>query len=431
MKNLCKIFTLLLVSLFLAPAAFSQMTLTGEIRPRTEYRHGFKALPVKSQEHALFTEQRTRLNFGYKDEIYKVKMVLQDVRTWGSQSQLVTADGLSSVHEAWGEVFFNKDFSFKFGRQELAYDDHRILGSVGWAQQARSHDVAMLKYEKGKNGLKIHAAMAYNQDKPQLTTNVYSVAKSYKTFQYLWLHTPLAQNLKMSLLFLNNGLQGADTTLNTYHINNSQTIGGRFAFKQNKLKASTAFYFQTGQVGAYTGQDINASDIMVDVNYGITKNFSIGAGFEQLSGTSQTNATNTTNNSFNPLYGTNHKFNGLMDYFFVGNHGNSVGLQDIFGNIKYKKNKMFAMAAFHSFAAAADVNDPNEAGKAMNSNLGVELDIVGGYKMNKMIQWKFGYSQLFGTDTMVALKGGNKDATANWGWIMLSVKPDFLKKKKD
>ena len=34
------------------------------------------------------------------------------------------------------------------------------------------------------------------------------------------------------------------------------------------------------------------------------------------------------NNSFTPFYGTNHKFNGHMDYFYVGNHIGNVGLRE-------------------------------------------------------------------------------------------------------
>ena len=42
------------------------------------------------------------------------------------------------------------------------------------------------------------------------------------------------------------------------------------------------------------------------------------------------------NKAFTPFYGTNHKFNGFMDYFHVGNHANSVGLIDIYTKVKTK-----------------------------------------------------------------------------------------------
>jgi hypothetical protein len=41
------------------------------------------------------------------------------------------------------------------------------------------------------------------------------------------------------------------------------------------------------------------------------------------------NDTSSDVKSFNSLYGTNHKFNGWVDYFYVGNHAESIGLVDI------------------------------------------------------------------------------------------------------
>ena len=68
---------------------FAQFTLDGEIRPRFEYRNGFKIILDSTQDHAAFVDQRTRLNFGYKTEGYIFKISVQDIRVWGSQPQTV------------------------------------------------------------------------------------------------------------------------------------------------------------------------------------------------------------------------------------------------------------------------------------------------------------------------------------------------------
>jgi hypothetical protein len=61
----------------------------------------------------------------------------------------------------------------------------------------------------------------------------------------------------------------------------------------------------------------------------------LAAGYEYLSG----NSYNKTDKvyAFEPFYGTNHKFNGFMDYFYVGNHINSVGLHDAWLKYGYKQ----------------------------------------------------------------------------------------------
>ena len=48
--------------------ARAQFDLSGEIRPRTEYRHGFKTLGFSDQEAAFQISQRSRLNANYKKD---------------------------------------------------------------------------------------------------------------------------------------------------------------------------------------------------------------------------------------------------------------------------------------------------------------------------------------------------------------------------
>ena len=69
----------------------AQFSLSGELRPRTEYSHGFSTLAAEDQKPSVFTSQRTRLNFDYKMDLLKVGLVLQDVRIWGNQAQQVSA----------------------------------------------------------------------------------------------------------------------------------------------------------------------------------------------------------------------------------------------------------------------------------------------------------------------------------------------------
>ncbi len=258
------------------PAA-AQFTLDGEVRPRFEYRNGYKAVADSNMSNAAFVQQRTRLNFGYKTEGYIFKITLQDVRVWGSQPQLISTAAQQNnsgaylgIHEAWGEALMSDNFSLKFGRQEIALDDHRIFGSVGWAQQARSHDAAILKFKKEK--FKADFGVAYNQDKAGLKGTEASQG-SYKAFQYLWLHNDFGENFGASVLFLNNGkeqldydLTGVNADMNDvyanlpfyngqvtpgdkdyryYKDNYSQTIGTKLNYKKGKFKVGAAFYPHT------------------------------------------------------------------------------------------------------------------------------------------------------------------------------------------
>ena len=126
-------FLILIIGL-ISVQTFAQLTLSGEFRPRTEFRNGYKTLNPSDVDPALFTSQRLRLNTKYATEKYTFFVSLQDVRVWGDVKQLNTADnnGLA-LHEAWGLVNFD-GVSLKAGRQETVYDDSRMFGNVGWAQ---------------------------------------------------------------------------------------------------------------------------------------------------------------------------------------------------------------------------------------------------------------------------------------------------------
>lgn len=436
----------------------AQFSMSGEIRPRFEYRHGYKTLADSAQDHAAFVDQRTRLNFEYKTEGYDMKIVVQDVRVWGSQPQLASKDGLTAIHEAWATAILGKKLKFKFGRQEIILDDHRIFGSVGWAQQARSHDAGILKYEKEK--IKVHFGLAYNQDGAGLV-GTSAGNGSYKALQYLWFHDDFTDNLGASILFLNNGKQAnlTDTLGNVLSTkdNYSQTYGARISYKKDKLSTNLVYYGQAGVEGDVANTEIQASLVGADLSYKLSDKFTVGAGFEMQSGNSQTDTTasyNEVNHAFNPFYGTNHKFNGLMDYFYVGNHTGSVGLQDIFFKLKYKPEKYFIGLDVHLFSAAADVLDSKKYGEdiaaaitagsdpslvklpAMSRSLGTEIDLVFGFKLSPGVMLKGGYSQMLGTETLAMIKGvtdyrgeGRTDETSNWGWLMIVVKPQFIKQE--
>ena len=408
---------ILTCGLFLTQAIRSQVTMSGELRPRTEYAHGLKSLASPNQDAALFTTQRTRINLGYRDDFFTTSVVLQDVRLWGSQAQLVQNENYAvSVHEAWGELNLCPDFSIKAGRQELSYDNHRILGNVGWAQQARSHDVALLKYSGLFNA---HLGLAYHQD-GILTKSYYTGPDAYKAMQFLWLNKKF-DVLTTSLLFLNNGVPVNTTNLAgsiiEQNINYTQTIGTYNQLNAGVLTLEGSFYYQMGKL--VSGREVSAIQFMVGGSLSLGEMLSVNAGFEHLSGTD--NGASGKSHSFNPLYGTNHKFNGFMDYFYVGNHIGNVGLNDLYAGAKAKMEKLTAMADLHFFSAAAEIN-PNA-----DAFLGAEIDLTMNYAVSKSASVAVGYSQMVGTHAMEHLKGGSKDEFSNWAYVMLTFTPQFIK----
>jgi len=163
----------------------AQISLTGQLRTRTEVRNGLGNLQTKGAQSAVFTSQRTRINFGYKWDRLTFGAALQDVRVWGQDASSITNnDGARlMLHEGWADLTLaNKadttiafkwidQLSLKVGRQELVYDDARLIGNLDWLQQARRHDMALLKAMH--HGWQIEAGYAFNQN-----TDAFGVAST-------------------------------------------------------------------------------------------------------------------------------------------------------------------------------------------------------------------------------------------------------------
>ncbi len=319
---------------------------------------------------------------------------------------MANEDYATSVHEGWAEVILLTNFSIRAGRQELAYDDHRILGNVGWAHQARSHDLLLLKFEEK---IKLHAGIAHHEN-ANITNDIYNGPDAYKNLQFAWFNKTWKKS-GLSLLFLNNGVPVMVTEQNE-ETRYSQTLGGRFTFILKKVSFAANLYGQTGK--HRSGKDISALNFFSEA---LLRN-GLAAGYEYLSGNSYDKTDKIY--AFEPLYGTNHKFNGFMDYFDVGNHINSVGLHDAWLKYIYNLDKVKLNADLHYFASAGKIS------QNAKNYLGTELDLSISWAVQPISTLSAGWSIMFASQSMEQLKGGDHTAGQHWGYIMLSVTPAFI-----
>tara|TARA_B110000240_G_scaffold89412_1_gene101570 strand:- start:62 stop:1336 length:1275 start_codon:yes stop_codon:yes gene_type:complete len=405
----------------------AQFTLDGEFRPRTEYRHGFGSLIPDAAEAGFGISTRVRLNTSYMTDNYRVYVSLQDIMVWGENRQILPYDQNNSfaVFQAWAEIKLGENTSTKIGRQVLSYDDQRILGGLDWAQQGRNHDAALIKYKK--DNFILDVALAFNQDYSHPTGFVsagtaYNTTGffSYKTMQMLYMKQKW-EKMTGSLLLMNNGFQEFDAANNADGVSNLQTLGTHLNYKNGSFGVAANAYLQSGQrQGAV---DVKGAYLLgLDFSYKVSPKVGLGAGLESISGNDggvgETGA-------FFPLYGTNHKFNGFMDYFYVGNHANSIGLVDLHVSANFKLNKSSSLMV-------KALNFRGEQALASGEkSLGTEIDLV--YKKKfKGYALVLGYSQMFASDGMYELKGITESAAAglqNWAWAMLVIKPKFLGSK--
>ncbi|PKA82348.1 alginate export protein [Ulvibacter sp. MAR_2010_11] len=400
----------------------AQFLLDTELRPRFEYRHGFKSLFPNNEDPATFVSQRTRLNSEYTTEKLKFRISLQDVRVWGDVPQLNTSDNNGiSLHEAWGMLQFSPEFALKIGRQEVVYDDHRIFGNVGWAQQARSHDLALIRYTK--DTFKTDIGYAFNQDSEKLTGHVLTT-NTYKSLFYLWMHKDW-ETISASVLFLNSGLQyldEEDPSKNETRYGN--TAGTHLTYKKGKFSLSANAFYQFGTDIADNNLDAYLGGL--EAGYTLFKETTAILGGEIISGNDLGSPNDATNNAFTPQFGTNHKFNGYMDYFYVGNHLNNVGLIDLYARFKVPVNQKSKLdIALHNFSGAAEIST------GTSKQLGTEIDMVYSYDFSKEITFQAGYSHLFASEGMRIIKNNFDDNTNNWAWLMVTIHPVLFSSEKN
>ncbi len=392
-------------------------SLSGEFRPRSEYfgnggnftGGSFPAgTATNADEGFVRTTVRAALNADYKASGYKLHLGIQEVFAFGDRQQIATAgNGNIRFQEAWADINLSETSTLKIGRQPLSYDDQRILGGLGWAQQARTHDAAVFKYTKDGYHLDLGASLNTTTDEVFNNTTLFT----YRDMGFVRANKKYGA-LNISALALVNTFQNG-TAVSTAGSDKATllTAGIHADYKVKGLGLHLNAFVQEGNnmVGGYN--DVSGAHLIsLDADYKINDKFTVLGGIERISG--------RTNNSaaFFPLYGTNHKFNGLIDRFYVGNHANAGGLNDLHIGANAKLAGAMFKVRGHLFSEAKDI--------ASNGNaLGSELDLIVAKKFNgfKLVG---GYSQFFEPKLVKDL--ATTKSTQNWAWLMLIIKPKFL-----
>ena len=127
---------------------------------------------------------------------------------------------------------------------------------------------------------------------------------------------------------------------------------------------------------------------------------------------------------FDPVFGAHHKFYGAMDFFYVSTFygGNTPGLQDLHVGAKWSPCEQLDLdGTYHFLATSVDIRD---GGKI----LGHEWECTLTWRFAKDAKLSAGYSFMNGTDTMAQLKRTSAKNHLHWGWVMLTVTPEFFKR---
>ena len=408
-----KLFILLCSITLTTNAQDNYFKISGQYRLRPEYRHGYKTLAADSSKAAFFVAQRARLAFEYRKDNITAYTSIQDARIWGDEEQQKDIAGLS-VNELWLELGLKKGFSLKMGRQELVYDDHRLLGNAEWGNVTRSHDALVVKYTNKQKKFNWHTGGAFNQNGEPVFGTDYTL-KNYKFLAFTWLKKEFGFN-SLSATVIANGLNSTVPSSKKKHT--SYTFGPLYNYQGPTVKAVLGAYYQTGR----TENNLKLGAWMLNTYAELhNKKIFAGIGLDYLSGNNNETPL-TQSHSFSTLYATNHKFYGYMDYFTnIPADTKQRGLIDPYLRLGATPNKKITTTLdVHHFLLG------NENIIPANKYLGTEVDAIFDYKSSTFINLQAGYSMMFAGKNMEVVKGGNRNNYNGWAFIMLKVSPTFF-----
>ncbi|MBP5781910.1 MAG: alginate export family protein [Bacteroidales bacterium] len=410
------------------------LIIDAELRPRVEFRDGFQKPLYDTQNPAIPVFQRSRLGFTFTSHRLDMKVTFQDARVWGQTNTESIHTGNFGLFEAWAGIWFGKYSTIRVGRQGLKYDNNRLFSLSSWTNYGKSHDLILYKFDNHDLGLKIDLGLAYNN--PATIKNyalVYDVSKIYQEMSFLHLEKSLGKKgLKASAIFVQERFQEdvatSDDPLNYHRFTTGANL--ELNSKDNPFGfILTGYYqFRKGKITPGLGYpgDLSAYLLAANVRYRFCDAFGLNLGADVYSGTSADDNSGTSH-TWQKLYGSNHSFNGSMEYWRdIKDYGLSDFYMTAFGNIA--KN-FSAQLCGHVFLTnnsyKYDAVNTLDAG----SYLGAEVDIDFSWKVVKYVKCDFGYSYYFASDQTYQVKGMNPTSDyryPQWAFVSLTINPELF-----
>lgn len=358
-----------------------------QVRPRLEKSFAGNLRAEPGGENYRVT-QRTRATIDTELDVAKIRVSIQDIRTWASELGTLSdfsADNID-LHEAWAEV--GPDWlKLRVGRQEIALNEQRLIGAPDFAQQNRSFDAVRVTLTRADLGT-IDLVVSRLQDGGLLhDLFVLNPAIVFTgPFGKIDLRAPLHFQTNAMVAKQDRGSNRTEWSRFTggvYIMGEHDAIQwraegyGQFGDHPSTNGDQIAFMF-----GARLGYEFN--DWLCPVLW-----------VDYLSGDS--NHIDTQAEAFDTLYPAGHGYYGLMDRFMnIPSHTGNGGLVDLALKNKGEIGPGTLVSDLHLFLFAQE----NEAGQ--EGPLGVEVDLVYGLPIVERVKAEIGFSLFFDTGDFMA-----------------------------
>lgn len=380
------------LALGVTPSAGQELTWSGQIRPRFEFRD-----PSSDGTSEAFTSMRTRFGLMVQaDKGLSVFVQPQDVRVWGGESHPLfdySADGFD-LHQ--GYLRINPEeaswLTATIGRSENNFGGQRFVGAIGWAQQGQSFDGVRLDAVTGQVTWRVVGFQVNDAFDPAITTDR----------ALLGIYTSVADVGPGALdaYWLNDRISSTD--------NSEHLLGARYVLGGDITGRAEA----TIARGTRAGDDVAAYMFGARIGTRLAEDqLSATLWYDYLSGDDPDTPEIEV---FNTFFGTNHKFYGLADLFLnIPANTGGAGLQDLAAKFGWTfSERTNAALDIHSFRAAS-------GGSLTDAHFGEEIDISVAHRYSPQLAGTLGFSQVFQAAGLAEI--GRLDSNMTWLYVMLNA----------
>ncbi|MEN8374181.1 MAG: alginate export family protein [Gemmatimonadota bacterium] len=390
-----------------AQADSTEFKLSADVRVRSEMDARTSGA---ASDHA--TLLRSRLAVTARRGSLSALVQISDSRAFGEETNTLadaTADRMD-VPQAYLAWTPRDELRFVIGRQELAFADQRLVGSVQWTNVNRSFDGARLTLLHADWVIDGFAAVLDERAALMATgldPRINGDSSGDRSLFGLW-----AANASVDLFALadRNATNGATRT-----DIDRVTLGarGREQLGPVAVEATAAAQFGHQTQGVASRQDIGAYMVTAAGTYGFRGPLGgrLGLQVDYLSG--DDTPLDGTFRGFNTLYATNHKFYGFMDMFLnMRAHVADLGLVDGVVRGVIRPAGWTVKADLHRFWLA-------RASPVGERGLGYELDLTASGTLDHGLGVQAGYSLFVASSAGESAPIGLGDEVLHWAYVQL------------
>ncbi len=413
-RHLLVTMTLLAIAAPAQSQNWTDLTVTGQLRQRSELdARDFNSNTTPGGVHLL----RTRLNAAFQPTPrVQVFAQIQDSRRFGegdpdrARGTMDPTAGQLDLHQAYFRVdrLFGMPLSLTVGRQELAYGNQRLVGTVEWSNVGRTFDGTRLSLSGERGSIDLFAARLV--ERVGEGEGAQNFVGLYGTWKVADQH-----ELDMFTLFDNDtqkvSISGDERTNRLNRLTPGMALRGGWSRFSYQLEAA----YQLGKQAISPGESrsaIGAYLLSVHSGYDLIPRHDIilSGGYTRLSGDDAPGDGDL--GQFNTLFATNHAFYGSMDFFPV--RAAPFGLQDTHVNVSAGISEQVRVSAtFHHFTQTKATATQSAR------TLGQELDLTLTYQFADVVTFSGGLSGFIPDDAMEQAVGSND--RAYWAYVMSTI----------